>query len=91
MTEALFPVERRSGGNQIPERRSKLKRPAPSVSGRRFCLQLTSDSPACPSDALRAEYGGMAAQIDLIAERARIAPSLSFYAENLESAGAGMS
>ena len=33
----------------------------------------------------------MAAQIDLIAERARIAPSLSFYAENLESAGAGMS
>ena len=54
-----------------------------------FYLVLPSDYPAYPDDAIRAEYDAMAGDIDGIVEKARIAPSLSFYPG--ESTDAGMS
>ena len=57
--------------------------------GLHFYLLLPSDYPAWPDAPARAEYDAMAAQIDLVVEKARIAPSLNFYPG--ESTDAGMS
>ena len=59
--------------------------------GLHFYLELPSDYAAYPDDAVRAEYDGMADQIDTVAAMARIRPSLSFHTEGLESTDAGMS
>ena len=59
--------------------------------GLHFYLLLPSDYPAFPDDAVRAEYDGMAARIDEIAEMARIAPSMRFYTDGVESTDPGMS
>ena len=60
--------------------------------GLHFYLLVPSDYPAYMEDeAIRAEYDAMMADIDTIAEMARIAPSLMFYTDNLESTDAGMS
>ena len=57
--------------------------------GLHFYLALPSDYPAYPDDAVREEYDAMAGQIGVVAEKARIAPSLNFYPG--ESTDAGMS
>lgn len=54
-----------------------------------FYLMLPSDYPAWPDEAVADEYNAMAEQIDIIVEKARIAPSLDFYPG--ESTDAGMS
>lgn len=59
--------------------------------GLHFYLMLPSDYPAYMQDDIRAEYDEMAGAIDAIAEMARIAPSMSFYTEGIESTDAGMS
>lgn len=59
--------------------------------GLHFYLVLPPEYTAYQEDGIMAEYNRMAEDIDFIIENARIAPSLSFYRDNLESTDPGMS
>ena len=59
--------------------------------GLHFYLQLPSDDPAYPGDAMRREYDAMAGDIPGVVQMARIAPSLRYYTEGVESTDPGMS
>ena len=59
--------------------------------GLHFYLILPPEYAAYEEEDVMAEYDAMAGDIDSIVESARIAPSLSFYTEGLESTDAGMS
>ncbi len=59
--------------------------------GLHFYLTLPPEYTAYQEDAIMADYNGMAEDLDTIIEMARIAPSLSFYKDDLVSTDAGMS
>lgn len=59
--------------------------------GLHFYLTLPPEYTAYQEEAIMADYDEMAGDLEAIAEMARIAPSLSFYTDGLESTDAGMS
>lgn len=59
--------------------------------GLHFYLMLPSDYPAYPDDEATAGYDAMAGDIDAIVEMVHIAPSLSFYTDDIISTDVGMS
>ena len=59
--------------------------------GLHFYLTLPAEYTAYQEDAIMADYNKIAADLETVAEMARIAPSLSFYTDDLDSTDAGMS
>lgn len=59
--------------------------------GLHFYLTLPPEYTAYQEEAIMAEYNGMAEDLETIIKMARIAPSLSFYTDDLVSTDAGMS
>ena len=59
--------------------------------GLHFYLALPPEYTACLEDDVMADYEDMAGFLETIIEMVRIAPSLSFYTDGLESTDAGMS
>ena len=59
--------------------------------GLHFYLTLPPEYTACLEDDVMADYEDMAGSLETIIEMVRIAPSLSFYTDGLESTDAGMS
>ena len=59
--------------------------------GLHFYLTLPPEYTACLEDDVMADYEDMAGFLETIIEMVRIAPSLSFYTDGLESTDAGMS
>ena len=59
--------------------------------GLHFYLTLPPEYTAYQEDAVMADYNGMAEDLETIIEMARIAPSLSFYTDDLVGTDAGMS
>lgn len=59
--------------------------------GLHFYLTLPPEYTAYQEDAIMASYNEMAEDLETITEMARIAPSLNFYTDDLDSTDAGMS